>query len=152
MIKLEFFSWHINLILSNTFDSWIGYKTTSEFFLIIPAFSFEISSMVLPRYWQWSNPIAVNPTTKGFLIIFVASNLPPRPTSRITKSQFCLLKYSNATAVSKANSDTNASYFSVIFFTYDAISAKSELLIGTPLILIRSLKNFKNGDVNNPVL
>ena len=54
--------------------------------------------------------------------------------------------------MSKANSDTNASYFSVIFFTYDAISAKSELLIGTPLILIRSLKNFKNGDVNNPVL
>ena len=32
-------------------------------------------------------------------IIFVASNLPPKPVSRISKSEFTLLKAKNAAAV-----------------------------------------------------
>ena len=55
--------------------------------LMIPAFSLAISIKLFPRNFLWSNPILVITEIIG-LIIFVASNLPPRPTSIITYSGF----------------------------------------------------------------
>ena len=70
------------LILSN--DNRYSYLDYSRF-------SAAICSSVSPRICVWSNPIFVMTDSNG-VIIFVESNLPPRPTSIIAISTFSLLK------------------------------------------------------------
>ena len=55
---------------------------TGVFFLIIPAFSLAIEVILSPRNFVWSYPMLVIIESKG-CIIFVASSLPPNPTSII---------------------------------------------------------------------
>ena len=70
-----------------------------ESFLIIPALVSAISSIVSPRNSLWSMEIGVIIDSIGFLITFVASNSPPRPTSSIVKSALDLEKASSAAQV-----------------------------------------------------
>ena len=54
--------------------------------------------MVLPKYSWWSKWMVVI-IAKSASIILVASNLPPRPTSRMITSGELFLKYHNAAKV-----------------------------------------------------
>ena len=54
--------------------------------LNIPAFSLAILPTVSPSTSTWSSPSEVTPHTAGRRMTFVASSLPPRPTSRTTAS------------------------------------------------------------------
>ena len=62
------------------------------------AFSAAILAIVSPRYSVCSRVIFVITDTAG-VITFVASHLPPNPTSSTLKSAFSLAKYKNAAAV-----------------------------------------------------
>jgi len=69
----------------------------------MPSFSFIIPYILLPRYAAWSCPIEV--ITQSLLLIrfvFAASNLPPKPVSKIVKSGDFNAKY--ITAVKKTAS------------------------------------------------
>ena len=72
--------------------------TTGILGFIIPAFSNAMRSIVSPNIFVWSKLIEVIIDKIG-VIIFVASNLPPRPVSIIAKSTFFLEKYKNAKRV-----------------------------------------------------
>ena len=52
----------------------------------MPAFSRAIFAKVSPKTSTWSNPRLVTPHAAGERTRFVASNLPPRPTSRTRHS------------------------------------------------------------------
>ncbi len=69
-----------------------------QLFFIIPHFSFAMASMVAPSLSVWSRLMGVIPATSGFTT-FVASSLPPRPTSTTAISTFLMLKNKNASAV-----------------------------------------------------
>lgn len=74
--------WHKTFL---AFSSWSTEKTGRSF-LMIPAFSYAISSIVFPRMFVCSKSSNVMPVTSGFSITLVASNRPPRPTSKISTS------------------------------------------------------------------
>ena len=97
MCNLFFFSLQtFFIILSIAF--WLNF-IVSEFSLIIPAFWRAISWIVFPSMLVWSKEIL--PIIEiEFGIIFVQSNNPPRPTSKITISQLLLKKYNKASVVS----------------------------------------------------
>ena len=65
---------------------------------IMQAFSVAISLIFSPKYSEWSIEILVITEARG-VITFVASHLPPIPTSNTLKSTFSLAKYTNAAAV-----------------------------------------------------
>ena len=102
-ISAYFLIWIISLLVSIALVI-TGSKGTSLvmnigiFFFMIPAFSQAIYSNVLPRTFTWSNPIDVIAVAIG-VIKFVASNLPPSPTSIILISVFYILKYFNPSNV-----------------------------------------------------
>ena len=58
--------------------------TTGQKGFIIPAFSPAICLIVFPRNCSWSNETGVIIVRAGRAITFVASNLPPNPTSSKT--------------------------------------------------------------------
>ena len=70
---------------------------TAVFFLIIPAFSFAISSNEFPNKLVWSYPILVIIDISG-LIILVLSNRPPKPVSIIAISTFSSVSYTHLRA------------------------------------------------------
>ena len=71
---------------------------TVPFSFIIPPFSFAIDFISSPRCSVCSISISVIIDTTGFRT-FVASSLPPMPTSTTAKSTFSIAKYINAIAV-----------------------------------------------------
>ena len=66
--------------LTNKIDS-LAKENNIEFSFIIPAFCVAISSIVFPRRSVWSKSIVVIIEVE-FFTIFVASNIPPKPTSK----------------------------------------------------------------------
>ncbi len=128
---------------------WISPITTGVFDLIIPAFSKAISAKLLPKNCVWSNPIFVITDSIGE-IIFVESRRPPKPTSIIAKSTFCLAKCSNAipTVISKKDNPCLSKKFRFLFTKL----ITQFLRIQEPLILILSLKSLRWGEVYNPTL
>ena len=76
----------------------VGPKMTGIASLIIPAFSFAISSIVSPNMCVWSFEIEVMIDKIGETTL-VASSLPPSPTSIMAKSTSSSLKYKKAKRV-----------------------------------------------------
>ena len=68
-------------VITSSASSFCFPTTTGQRALIIPAFSLAISLIVVPKNCSWSIEIGVIIVSAGFLITFVASNLPPSPTS-----------------------------------------------------------------------
>jgi len=87
---------------------------------MMPHFSYAISSRVFPRNSIWSYEILVMIERIG-VRIFVASSLPPIPTSITAYSQFCSLKYIKARSVLLSKYDNPLPY-AIIF---SAIRTKS---------------------------
>ena len=114
-------------------------------FLIIPSFSVVIFFKVFPRNSSWSIPIEVIILISFFGIIFVASNLPPNPVSRIKKSALYLAKRKKATAV--VISKKVIGFFSFTFLTYCKLSYSLLALTSLLLLFIISLNLSKCGDV-----
>jgi len=119
--------------------------TTLLFFLIIPVFSFVISSIVLPKMCMWSYPMSVKTAISASQIV-VGSFLPPIPTSSTAISTFFLEKYSNAIVVQ------NSKNFSCIprLFTSFMSASSSSSLIFCPFIFILSLNFTRCGEVYRP--
>src|SRR5882724_6376802 len=88
--------------------------------------------------------------------IFVASSLPPRPTSSTAKSTPTLAKYSNIMAVSISKklgchgSSPRSTRPAAAASTRSNIMANSASLMGSPLICMRSFTRNKCGDVYSP--
>ena len=119
------------------------------FSLIIPAFSFAISDNESPNTFWWSYPTFVTRPINGD-IIFVESNLPPKPTSIIAISIFLNLKYSNANNVEISKNDGWILLKSLKFeLTKSLINF---FFIFLPSTWILSLKSNIWGDENKPIL
>ena len=118
---------------------------TLSVFFIIPSFSVVIFFKVFPRNSSWSIPIDVIILKNFFGIIFVASNLPPNPVSRIKKSALYFEKRTNAAAVVISKKVIGLPLF--IFLTNFKLA--NNLLAFTCLLLmfILSLNFSKCGDV-----
>ena len=71
-------------------------------------------------------------------MIFVASNLPPIPHSRMAMSQPLLAKKTNAIAVNISNSVGASFIFDDAFFTMEAHALKSSNEIFSPFTVILS--------------
>ena len=137
----------LNNISATTLSCFAVIKATPS--LIIPDFSFAISSILLPSISIWSIEIGVITVRLG-LITFVESNLPPNPVSIMATSTLCSLKWFKAIAVV-----TSKNVESILFIAESILLIKniiSSSLIGAPLILIRSLNFIKCGEVYSPTL
>ena len=91
-IKSLFLFLQISFITFKAFSSWLYAQTTDPFSLIVPHFSKAICSIVSPRIAVWSRESDVITFTSGVSITFVASSLPPKPTSKTRTSTLSLAK------------------------------------------------------------
>ena len=82
----------------------VAHKTGMPFF-IIPAFSAAIFSSVSPKNSVCSSSIVFIIEICGF-ITFVASSLPPSPTSKTASSTFASFMHKNAKTVTSSNQVT----------------------------------------------
>ena len=118
-------------------------RTTTVFGLIIPAFSYAISEIDFPSWASWSRAIVVIATPIG-CVTFVASNRPPRPTSRTASSTSACLNATKAAAVvtSKNVGDISRrpsrSSRLTARRTVSTAHSNSLVVIGLPAIEIRS--------------
>ncbi len=80
---------------------------------MIPAFSRAMDRTSVPRNSAWSRPIGVTTATDPSTT-FVASQVPPSPTSTMPASTGASAKAANAIAVSTSNFDSVPSRASII--------------------------------------
>ncbi len=124
---------------------------------MIPALSRAISAAVLPRIAVCSREIGVITATSGGPITFVASKVPPRPTSTT-----CQSTRGTCARTSQKNSATRAPNVltspwtpprsaSIASRIASSPAANSRGETGSPPILIRSVNEWRCGLVNSPV-
>ena len=96
MYKADFFLLATSLITSRA--SPVAAVIAGMFSFIMPAFSAAMDLIAVTRYSVCYGPIFVITLTSG-VTTFVASSLPPMPTSKETRSARFCLKYRRASAV-----------------------------------------------------
>ena len=118
--------------------------------LTIPAFSAAISPGVLPRRSVWSRSMGVTTATEPS-ITFVASQLPPMPTSTTATSTGASAKAAYAMPVSTSKKESLYSSLASTISTYGLmslyVSTKRSASMGAPSRLIRSVIDWTCGEV-----
>ncbi len=123
---------------------------------MIPAFSPAISATVVPSRLVWSRSIGVTTATVPSAT-FVASQVPPSPTSITATSTGASANAANAIPVTISKnvmatpSICRPSTISTYGWSSRHSSSNRRSLIGTPSIAIRSLIRLMWGLVNRPV-
>ena len=117
---------------------------------MMPAFSRAISATVVPSRWVWSRSIGVITATPASAT-FVASHVPPRPTSTTATSTGASANAANAIAVmiSKNVQATPSIWRSSTTATYGSssphTSSKRSSEIGSPSMVMRSVSEVRCG-------
>ena len=119
---------------------------------MMPAFSSAIFSRVSPRISVWSRSMWHRTLQAGSSTTFVASSLPPMPTSSTTTSQPARSKQTMASAVMRSKTVGLSSICSTHCSRISAARHISSSETSSPSMRMRSLYFRRWGDVYSPVL